>query len=107
MRTNVDFRWRHAGSERDGTNRPYRCKLRAPSSAHLQTMDLPCRGHLVAEVLGSIDIVLGRRRQIVRAVECANATSELRQIRRRNWFRSLLLQQPLSNTDCWVRPAEA
>jgi NADH-quinone oxidoreductase subunit D len=46
----------------DGTNKPYRCKLRAPSFAHLQAMDLMCRGHLfadVAAVLGSIDIVFG------------------------------------------------
>ncbi|CDX46976.1 NADH-quinone oxidoreductase chain D (NADH dehydrogenase I, chain D) (NDH-1, chain D) [Mesorhizobium sp. ORS 3359] len=46
----------------DGTNKPYRCKLRAPSFAHLQAMDLLCRGHLLADVtavLGSIDIVLG------------------------------------------------
>jgi NADH-quinone oxidoreductase subunit D len=46
----------------DGTNRPYRCKLRAPSFAHLQAMDLMCRGHMLADVsavLGSIDIVFG------------------------------------------------
>ncbi|TIR62649.1 MAG: NADH-quinone oxidoreductase subunit D, partial [Mesorhizobium sp.] len=46
----------------DGTNKPYRCKLRAPSFAHLQAMDLLCRGHMLADVtaiLGSLDIVLG------------------------------------------------
>ena len=46
----------------DGTNKPYRCKLRAPSFAHLQAMDKMCRGHLLADVsaiLGSIDIVFG------------------------------------------------
>jgi len=46
----------------DGTNRPYRCKLRAPSFAHLQAMDFLCRGHMLADVsaiLGSIDIVFG------------------------------------------------
>jgi NADH-quinone oxidoreductase subunit D len=46
----------------DGTNKPYRCKIRAPSFAHLQAMDLLCRGHMLADVsaiLGSIDIVFG------------------------------------------------
>ncbi|TPM90164.1 NADH-quinone oxidoreductase subunit D [Mesorhizobium sp. B2-1-3A] len=46
----------------DGTNKPYRCKLRPPSFAHLQAMDQLCRGHLLADVtaiLGSLDIVLG------------------------------------------------
>jgi NADH-quinone oxidoreductase subunit D len=46
----------------DGTNRPYRCKLRAPGFAHLQAMDFLCRGHQLADVtavLGSLDIVFG------------------------------------------------
>ena len=46
----------------DGTNKAYRCKLRAPSFAHLQAMDFLCRGHMLADVsavLGSIDIVFG------------------------------------------------
>ena len=46
----------------DGTNRPYRCKLRAPGFAHLQALDYMCRGHMLADVsavLGSIDIVFG------------------------------------------------
>lgn len=46
----------------DGTNRPYRCKIRAPGFAHLQAMDLLCRGHMLADVvavLGSLDIVFG------------------------------------------------
>ena len=46
----------------DGTNRPYRCKLRAPGFAHLQALDHMCRGHMLADVsavLGSIDIVFG------------------------------------------------
>ena len=46
----------------DGTNKPYRCKVRAPGFAHLQAMDFLCRGHLLADVsavLGSIDIVFG------------------------------------------------
>ena len=46
----------------DGTNKPYRCKLRAPGFAHLQAMDYMCRGHLLADVtavLGSLDIVFG------------------------------------------------
>jgi NADH-quinone oxidoreductase subunit D len=46
----------------DGTNKPYRCKLRAPGFAHLQAMDFLCRKHMLADVtaiLGSIDIVFG------------------------------------------------
>jgi NADH-quinone oxidoreductase subunit D len=46
----------------DGTNRPYRCKIRAPSFAHLQAMDFLSRGHLLADVsaiIGSLDIVFG------------------------------------------------
>jgi NADH-quinone oxidoreductase subunit D len=46
----------------DGTNKPYKCKIRAPSFAHLQMMDALCRGHMLADVaaiLGSIDIVFG------------------------------------------------
>ncbi len=46
----------------DGSNKPYRCKLRAPGFAHLQAMDFICRGHMLADVsavLGSLDIVFG------------------------------------------------
>ena len=46
----------------DGTNKPYRAKLRAPGFAHLQAMDYLCRGHQLADVsaiLGSLDIVFG------------------------------------------------
>ncbi|WP_342642182.1 NADH-quinone oxidoreductase subunit D [Rhodoligotrophos ferricapiens] len=46
----------------DGTNKPYRCKIRAPGFAHLQGMDYMSRGHLLADVsaiLGSLDIVFG------------------------------------------------
>ncbi|MDX5362149.1 MAG: NADH-quinone oxidoreductase subunit D [Alphaproteobacteria bacterium] len=46
----------------DGTNKPYRCKIRAPGFAHLQAMDHLTRGHMLADVsavLGSLDIVFG------------------------------------------------
>jgi len=46
----------------DGSNIPYRCKIRAPGFAHLQAMDFLCKGHMLADVsaiLGSIDIVFG------------------------------------------------
>jgi NADH-quinone oxidoreductase subunit D len=46
----------------DGTNKPYRCKIRAPGFAHLQAMDFMCRGHMLADsvaILGSIDPVFG------------------------------------------------
>ena len=46
----------------DGTDKPYRCKIRAPGFAHLQAMDFMCREHMLADVsaiLGSLDIVFG------------------------------------------------
>jgi NADH-quinone oxidoreductase subunit D len=46
----------------DGSNRPYRCKIRAPSFAFLSGMDFLCRGHMLADsvaVLGSLDVVFG------------------------------------------------
>ena len=46
----------------DGSNKPYRCKIRAPGFAHLQAMDHLCRGAMLADVsaiLGSLDIVFG------------------------------------------------
>jgi NADH-quinone oxidoreductase subunit D len=46
----------------DGTNRPYRCKVRAPGFAHLSAMDFLCRKHMLADVpaiLGALDIVFG------------------------------------------------
>jgi NADH-quinone oxidoreductase subunit D len=46
----------------DGTNKPYRAKLRAPGFPHLAAMDYLCRGHQLADVsaiLGSLDIVFG------------------------------------------------
>jgi NADH-quinone oxidoreductase subunit D len=46
----------------DGTNKPYRCKLRAPGFAHLAGLDFMGKGHLLADVsavLGSLDIVFG------------------------------------------------
>jgi NADH-quinone oxidoreductase subunit D len=46
----------------DGTNKPYRCKLRAPGFAFMQGMDFMARGHLLADVpaiLGSMDVVFG------------------------------------------------
>ncbi len=46
----------------DGTNKPYKCKIRAPSYAHLQAMDFLSRGHMLADIaaiIGSLDIVFG------------------------------------------------
>jgi NADH-quinone oxidoreductase subunit D len=46
----------------DGTNKPYRVKIRSPCFAHLQAMDYMTRGHMLADVaaiLGSLDIVFG------------------------------------------------
>ncbi len=46
----------------DGSNKPYKCKIRAPSFAHLQAMDFLSRGHMLADIsalVGSIDVVFG------------------------------------------------
>ncbi len=46
----------------DGTNRPYRCKIRAPGFAFLQALEFLTKGHMLADipaVIGSLDIVFG------------------------------------------------
>jgi NADH-quinone oxidoreductase subunit D len=46
----------------DGTNRPYRCKIRSPGYVHLQALDFMGRGHQLADVvaiIGSLDVVFG------------------------------------------------
>ncbi len=46
----------------DGTNRPYRCKIRSPGFAFLQALNFMSKGHMLADVvaiLGSLDIVFG------------------------------------------------
>ena len=46
----------------DGTNKPYRCHIRAPGFAHLSAMDFCSKGHMLADavaILGSMDIVFG------------------------------------------------
>lgn len=46
----------------DGSNKPYRCHIRAPGFAHLQGMDFMSRGHMLADavaIIGSMDVVFG------------------------------------------------
>ena len=46
----------------DGTNRPYRCKIRAPGFPLLQATEFLSKGHMLADVvaiIGSLDIVFG------------------------------------------------
>ena len=46
----------------DGTNKPYRCRIRAPGFAHLQALDFMSKGHQLADtvsIIGSLDIVFG------------------------------------------------
>jgi NADH-quinone oxidoreductase subunit D len=46
----------------DGTNRPYKCHIRAPGFAHLQGLDFMSKGHMLADVsaiIGTLDVVFG------------------------------------------------
>jgi NADH-quinone oxidoreductase subunit D len=46
----------------DGTNKPYRCKIRPTAFSHLQAMDFMMKGHMLADttaVLSAIDVVFG------------------------------------------------
>jgi NADH-quinone oxidoreductase subunit D len=46
----------------DGSNRPYRCKIRPTAFSHLQAMDFMMKGHMLADttaVLSAIDVVFG------------------------------------------------
>ena len=46
----------------DGSNMPYKCKIRAPGYAHLQALDFMTKGHLIADtvaIIGTQDIVFG------------------------------------------------
>ena len=46
----------------DGTNKPYRCKIRSPGYAHLEAFDFMIKGHTLADVpaiIGAMDIVFG------------------------------------------------
>jgi NADH-quinone oxidoreductase subunit D len=46
----------------DGSNKPYKAKIRAPGFAHLAAIDHICKGHQLADVsaiLGSLDVVFG------------------------------------------------
>nr|YP_009350054.1 NADH dehydrogenase subunit 7 [Spongospora subterranea]AIK19922.1 NADH dehydrogenase subunit 7 [Spongospora subterranea] len=46
----------------DGSNKPYRCKIKAPGFAHLQGLDFMSKGHMIADVvtiIGTQDIVFG------------------------------------------------
>jgi len=46
----------------DGSNKPYRCKVRSPAFQHLQMMPALAKGHFLADLatlVGTIDIVFG------------------------------------------------
>jgi NADH-quinone oxidoreductase subunit D len=46
----------------DGTNKPYRCKIRPTAFSHLQAMGYMSKGHMLADttaILGALDIVFG------------------------------------------------
>jgi NADH-quinone oxidoreductase subunit D len=46
----------------DGSNKPYRCKIRPTAFSHLQAMDMMAKGHMLADttaIIGAIDVVFG------------------------------------------------
>jgi len=46
----------------DGTNKPYRTKIRAPGFMHLQSLNYITKGHMIADlvtIIGTLDIVFG------------------------------------------------
>jgi len=46
----------------NGTNKPYRCKIKAPGFAHLQALDMMSAGHMIADavtIIGTQDIFFG------------------------------------------------
>ena len=46
----------------DGSNKPYRCHMRAPGFAHLQALDFMSKGHMLADtvsIIGAMDVVFG------------------------------------------------
>jgi len=46
----------------DGSNRPYRCKIKAPGFLHLSALEYLTKGHMLADVvtvIGTLDIVFG------------------------------------------------
>jgi NADH-quinone oxidoreductase subunit D len=46
----------------DGSNKPYRCRIKAPGFAHLQALDFMSKKHMLADVvtiIGSLDVVFG------------------------------------------------
>ena len=46
----------------DGSNKPYKCKIRAPGFAFLQAAEFMCKGHMLGDlvgVIGSMDVVFG------------------------------------------------
>jgi NADH-quinone oxidoreductase subunit D len=46
----------------DGSNKPYRCKIKAPGFAHLQALEFMSKGHMLADVvaiIGTMDVVFG------------------------------------------------
>lgn len=62
----------------NATNRPHRCKIKAPGFAHLQGLDMMAKGHMIADVvtiIGTQDIVSG---EVDRQSRCRTELSFLR-----------------------------
>jgi NADH-quinone oxidoreductase subunit D len=48
--------------ESNGTNKPYRCAIKAPGFNHLQALNEVCKGHMIADlttIIGTLDVVFG------------------------------------------------
>lgn len=76
----------------DGSERPYRCKIRAPGFAHLACFDQVSRGHLLADavaIIGTMDLVFGKLSDAPTRIELpANILFQVRSIGKARIFSS-------------------
>ena len=61
----------------DGTNKPYRCKIRAPGFAHLQAMEFLSKGHMLADAVAIRFDDIGRAVKQVRRPDLADVGVEI------------------------------
>ena len=61
----------------DGSNKPYRCKIRPTAFSHLQAMDFMSKGHMLPDataILGAIDVVFGECDRMMHCARCLSSS---------------------------------